>query len=217
MKTASREVQRQPKLGAWAIGLTLCAGLGLAVQRFRSESGQPSTARTEIPRGVPPKDWVPPDQSEGPNLAENESACPIPDLPGGLVSRDIEHRAFVFAPSEDPIEEGVYRLVGAYAAEEDFAKGRWSMALDLAAGGEGVYYRRMGFSGQASRIRWSAEDGVFRFKSVCPQPEKERSFPYAVQGGKLQLKSEDGNLIVLEPYADSHVRDLTPLHETKGR
>ncbi len=206
---------RRPRLGIWALGLVVAAGLGLLIAPFLSEclgAGSrvlPVVARGRLPEGGLASQSVPiahEDPQDAPGIR-----CTVPGLPEGVPQADIQHDAMIAEGVQGGVvEKGKYRLVGAYSAREEFGPGRWSLVLDLADEGQGAYYRKMGLSAQSSRILWSARDAVFHLHTICPDPGESLDFGYSVIDGRLHLINSDGTVVVLEPYADSKVGTLPP-------
>ena len=200
----------------WVVlGVVVTLSLGRLIYSWAAPHFDRATSETIIPRGR---------LSESHSSAKGEDtlisqgstaedgSCPVPGLPEGPARVDIELKLDI--PTESvggTIEKGRYRIVGAYAKNEGFTPGRWSMTFDLGEAGQGAFYRQLGFNGLSTRIRWSARNGVFSYETVCPDSGESMRFPYSVHAGKLFMTASDGIVLVLEPYAPSEVSKLSPL------
>ena len=201
---------RRFRLGLLALGVLAVGGLGLWLRDSLLAPGiQPAVPRGRLPES---SEITAPVTDRPATGGERLDPCPVPGLPEGVNQKDI-----VFESAAAPDwkgggpETGRYRIIKASSNQRDFTPGRWSMAFDLASGGQGAFYRKLGFSARSSRIRWSVGGSVFKYETICPDPGEEVSFEFSARDGQLWLKAKDGTVLTLEPYADSQVTSLPPL------
>lgn len=202
---------------ASTLGLLLAVAAGRWVYHLLAPElmGEPNAT---IPRGRLRSDQsLSNAQNQNGHLNSSQQAgvdqvCEVPALPEGPARADIELRTDIsFKPSGGSIDSARYRIIGAYATQEGFTPGRWSMTFDLADSGQGAFYRQLTFDRQSSRIRWSMREGVFSYETVCPDRGERMEFPYSMREGKIFMTTPDDIVLVLEPYAPSEVRELPEL------
>lgn len=187
------------------LAVVLALGLGRLLYGWAASHFDRRGTATLIPRGRLPA----PDSSANGQDAPADQRCSIPELPEGPGRVDISLNPNIPVDSVGGmVEQARYRIVGAYAKEDGFTPGRWSMSFDLGAAGQGAFYRQLGLSRQASRIRWSTRNHVFSYETVCPDPGESMDFPYSVRDGKLFITTRDALVLVLEPYAPSEISEL---------